>query len=321
MTQPPGPAAAPVWDVVGIGANSVDLVHLLPAAPQPSGPNAKQRIRRQLVSCGGQMTTTLACVAGFGWRAKYIGATGDDERGAALRAAMQDRRVDMSSALTREGATNQFAVILVDESTGERIVLWDRDERLALQPHEIPEDAIDGARLLHVDDVDQAAAIAAARRGRADGIPVTSDIDRLTDRTPELVAAVTIPIFAEHVPSALTGDRRRRGGAARAAARARRAAGRHARHRTARSRSTAIARSSRPASPSTRSTPPAPATSSAPASSTAGSPAGRSSSTLRFANAAAAVSCTRLGALAGVPSPADVEAMLGAAAAQPRKRR
>ena len=42
-------------------------------------------------------------------------------------------------------ATNQFAVILVDESTGERIVLWDRDERLALQPHEIPEDAIDGA--------------------------------------------------------------------------------------------------------------------------------------------------------------------------------
>ena len=205
MTERQSPAAAPTWDVVGIGANSVDLVHLLPAAPQPSGPHAKQRIRRQLVSCGGQMTTTLACVAGFGWRAKYIGATGDDERGGILRAAMQDRRVDMSSALTKAGATNQFAVILVDESTGERIVLWDRDERLALQPHEIPEDAIDGARLLHVDDVDQAAAIAAARRGREDGIPVTSDIDRLTDRTPELVAAVTIPIFAEHVPPALTG--------------------------------------------------------------------------------------------------------------------
>ena len=70
-------------------------------------------------------------------------------------------------------------------------MLWDRDERLALQPDEIPDDAIDGARLLHVDDVDQAAAIAAARRGRADGIPVTSDIDRLTERTPDLVAAVT----------------------------------------------------------------------------------------------------------------------------------
>ena len=60
MTERVWPAGAPPWDVVGIGANSVDLVHLLPAAPQPSGPHAKQRIRRQLVSCGGQMTTTLA---------------------------------------------------------------------------------------------------------------------------------------------------------------------------------------------------------------------------------------------------------------------
>ena len=174
------PALPP--DVVGIGANSVDLVHLLPAAPQPSGPHAEQCIRRQLVSCGGQMTTTLACAAGFGWRRSH---RRHRRRRARLHpaAASHDRRVDEQRP-TRAGATNQFAVILVDESTGERIVLWDRDEWLAPQPQEIPEDAIDGACLLHVDDVDQAAAIVAARRGRADGIPVTSDIDRLTDRMP-----------------------------------------------------------------------------------------------------------------------------------------
>src|SRR4029078_4404102 len=95
VTERVRPAGAPAWDVVGIGANSVDLVHLLPAAPQPSGPHAKQRIRRQLVSCGGEMTTTLACVDGLRGKSKYIGATGDDERGGILRAAMQDRRVDM----------------------------------------------------------------------------------------------------------------------------------------------------------------------------------------------------------------------------------
>ena len=309
MTERVRPAGAPAWDVVGVGANSVDLVHLLPAAPQPSGPHAKQRIHRQLVSCGGQMTTALACVAGFGWRTKYIGATGDDERGGVLRAAMQDRRVDMSGALTRRGATNQFAVILVDESTGERIVLWDRDERLALQPDEIPDDAIDGARLLHVDDVDQAAAIAAARRGRADGIPVTSDIDRLTDLTPDLVAAVTIPMFAEHVPPALTGI-----GDAEGALRALRrnhdgllivtlgTAGALALDgdRVIRSPGFAVH---------------AVDTTGAGDVFRAGFIHGRLSGwpleqTLRFANAAAAVSCTRLGALAGIPSLADVEAML-----------
>ena len=309
MTERDSRPAASTWDVVGIGANSVDLVHLLPAAPQPSGPHAKQRIRRQLVSCGGQMTTTLACVAGFGWKSKYIGATGDDERGGILRAAMQDRRVDMSSALVKTGATNQFAVILVDETTGERIVLWDRDERLALQPHEIPEDAIDGARLLHVDDVDQAAAIAAAQRGRADGIPVTSDIDRLTDRTPELVAAVTIPIFAEHVPSALTGRKDPE------------AALRRLRRDhdglliVTLGTGGALALDGDHAVRSPAFTVDAVDTTGAGDVFRAGFIHGRLSGwpldrTLRFANAAAAVSCTRLGALAGIPSLADVEAML-----------
>ena len=75
-------------------------------------------------------------------------------------------------------------------------------------------------------------------------------------------------------------------------------------------RSTAIARFARPASPSH-----AVDTTGAGDVFRAGFIHGRLSGwplerTLRFANAAAAVSCTRLGALSGVPSPADVEAML-----------
>ena len=47
---------------------------------------------------------------------------------------------------------------------------------------------------------------------------VTSDIDRVTDRTDELVAAVNIPILAEHVPAAPTVNRdRTRSGWSRAA--------------------------------------------------------------------------------------------------------
>jgi len=194
----------PVWDVVGIGANSVDFVNLLPAVPQPQGPHAKMRIRRQIISCGGQMTTAMACCARLGLRAKYVGITGTDENGRRIRAEMAHHHVDMTDSVIRDVA-NQFAVIIVDESTGERIVLWDRDERLALRPREVPGEAIRAARLVHVDDVDQGAAIEAARIGREARVRVASDIDRLTDRTGELVAAVSIPIFAEHVPPALTG--------------------------------------------------------------------------------------------------------------------
>ena len=112
--------------------------------------------------------------------------------------------VDCTDAIIKD-ARNQYAVIMVDENSGERIVLWDRDEKLHLRPHEIPERAIVSARLLHVDDVDQEAAIVAAEIARRAGLVVTSDIDRLTPRTTDLVRAVTVPIFAEHVPTGLTG--------------------------------------------------------------------------------------------------------------------
>jgi sulfofructose kinase len=197
-------SAAPRWDVVGVGANSVDFVNLLPGYPGQHGIAAKMRIRKQETSCGGQMATALSTCASMGLRATYIGVTGTDDNGRRVRSALAERGVDMTDAVIRD-APNQFAVILVDEITGERIVLWDRDERLRLRARELPLEVISSARLLHVDDVDEDAAIRAATAGRAAGIPVTSDIDRLIDRTEELFAAVTVPILAEHVPPALTG--------------------------------------------------------------------------------------------------------------------
>lgn len=192
------------WDVVGIGANAVDFVYRLPASPQPAGNLSKMRIRQQTISCGGQMTTALVACARFGLRAKYLGATGTDGNGHRIRAELAHHNVDTSDAVIHD-APNQYAVIMVDETTGERMVLWDRDDRLRLRPHEIPEKAFASARLLHVDDVDQEAAILAANLARAAGLTVTSDIDRLTGRTSDLVQAVTIPIFAEHIPTHLTG--------------------------------------------------------------------------------------------------------------------
>jgi sugar/nucleoside kinase (ribokinase family) len=302
--------AVSLWDVVGIGANSVDFVNLLPAVPQPHGPHAKMRIRRQIISCGGQMTTAMACCARLGLRAKYVGVTGTDENGRRIRAEMSHHQVDMADAVIRD-VPNQFAVIIVDETTGERIVLWDRDERLQLRPREIPLDALRAARLMHVDDVDQAAAIEAAKLGRQAGIRVTSDIDRLTDRTEELVSAVTIPIFAEHVPVALTGKPDPE------------SALRALRQRHDGLLCVTLGHQGALALDGDRAihSPAFPVNA---VDTTGAGDVFRSGfiygtlqgwpieQVLRFANAAAGVSCTRLGALAGIPSLPDVERLLGA---------
>ena len=199
MTPPDGP-----WDVVGVGANSVDFVNLLPGYPQPFGSFAKMQIRDRRVLCGGQTATAMCTCASLGLRSKYVGVSGTDENGRRIRAELTRRDVDISDLIIRD-AENQFAVILVDETTGERIVLWDRDDKLRLRDRELPIEALSSARVVHVDDVDDDAAIRAAGIARAAGALVTSDIDRLTPRTRELAASVTHAIFAEHVPTNLAG--------------------------------------------------------------------------------------------------------------------
>ncbi len=193
------------WDVVGIGENSFDHVYRLPRHPVPGGPDAKLEIRSREMRAGGQVVTTLCTCAAMGLKASYLGVFGSDDGGRFVRDAIARRGVDLSDALVSE-APNRYAVILVDETSGERVVLWQRDPRLALPPDALRPVMLTDARVLHVDNVDEGTAIRAAQVARAAGVPVTTDIDVVGKRTDELVSLVSVAMFAEHVPAALTGD-------------------------------------------------------------------------------------------------------------------
>jgi len=297
-----------MWDVVGIGANSVDYVHLLPGFPQPFSSSGKMKIARHEILCGGQTATAMCACAKFGLRAKYVGVTGTDDNGRRVRQELGRRGIDLTDVIIRD-AQNQFAVILVDEATGDRIVLWDRDDRLLMRDRDLPVDAIAHARVLHVDDVDQGAAIRSAQIARERDVASTSDIDRLTDRTRELIDAVSIPIFAQHVPPGVTGLNDQ--GAALGALR-------QPHHRMlcvtlGEQGAMALDASGIHYAPAFQ----------VDAVDTTGAGdvfrAGfmfallrgwPTDDILRFANAAAAVSCTRLGALGGIPSVGEVEALV-----------
>jgi sugar/nucleoside kinase (ribokinase family) len=192
-------------DVVGVGANSIDFVYRLPGYPRPDSPLAKLPITQHLISCGGQVTTALATCAAMGLRTAYIGTVGSDDNAARMRAELAARGIDASRVIERDG-TNPFAVILLDDREGERVVLWSRGPHLKLTAREMSPDMFGDARLLHVDDVDLEASIAAARFARDRHLPVTSDIERTSDEVRLLIETVTVPIFAEHVPMAITGE-------------------------------------------------------------------------------------------------------------------
>jgi sulfofructose kinase len=85
-------------------------------------------------------------------------------------------------------------------------VLWHREPALRYPPDRLPAAVIAASRVLHVDDVDVPAAIEAARIARAHGVAITCDIDHVTPGTRELLQLVSHPVFAESVPMELTGE-------------------------------------------------------------------------------------------------------------------
>lgn len=191
-------------DVVGLGAASVDHVHVVPVLPAP-GRHDKVRIASSFIFAGGQVATMAAACVSFGLRARYLGPLGTDANARVVRHDLTRHGVDLTGAIVREADT-QSAIILVHEQSGERLVAWHRDPALSPGDGDLQVDALASGRVLHVDDVDQAMSIRAARMAAARGVIVTSDLDRVTEQTPALVASVTIPIFAAHLPEALTGE-------------------------------------------------------------------------------------------------------------------
>lgn len=198
-------AQLPGWsviDVLGWGECSVDFVHVV--AELPRAGVSKIPISAHRVTCGGQVATTIAACAAWGLKSAYLGAVGNDDNGRRVQDALRRRGVDLSRLIVREAAT-RYAVILVEEGSGERIVLWERDARLDVDPALLTPASVAGARVVHVDATDLPAAITLARLAREGGAIVTCDIDTVTARTGELLAQVTLPIVAEDVPRQLTG--------------------------------------------------------------------------------------------------------------------
>jgi sulfofructose kinase len=193
------------FDVVGVGASCIDQVCRLPVFPEPTSARDKVRMLSQRRECGGQTATCLSTCASLGLSTAYVGVVGDDDDGRMICRELTARGIDVGRVVAR-AERSASATILIDQ-TGERLVLWYRDPDLKYPVDSLPRDLIAAARLVHVDDVDESAALAAARFAREAGLPVTCDIDHVTAGTPELLAHVSHLVFAAQVPLDLTGER------------------------------------------------------------------------------------------------------------------
>jgi sugar/nucleoside kinase (ribokinase family) len=190
------------FDAVGFGLNAVDHLIVVPEYPAF---DTKIRLLEHKQTAGGQAATTMVALQRLGLTTAYAGRFGADAEGQFGFAAIEAEGVDLKFAEVIADARNQIAFILVDARNGERTIIWDRDERLSYSPAEAPVAVASQGRVLHLDAHDPPAAVRMAQAARASGAIVTADIDNIYDGLPELLPLLDVLIGSKEFPLRLTG--------------------------------------------------------------------------------------------------------------------
>jgi sulfofructose kinase len=190
------------FEVVGMGLNSVDFLSLVPGFPAS---NSKMMILRFAKSGGGQVATAMVALSRWRIKTKYIGKVGSDELGRFSLESIRQEGVDVSSVTIEPDTPNQLGNILVEAASGDRTILWRRDDRLMYREGELRKEEVCPGKLLHLDGHDIRAAIQCARWAREEGVLTILDADKVEPLTPELIKVIDFVVTSSRFPVLFTG--------------------------------------------------------------------------------------------------------------------
>jgi sulfofructose kinase len=190
------------FDAVALGLNAVD--HLIVAPRYPEF-NSKIPYKSHRLAAGGQCATAMVALARLGLRTRYIGKVGDDDIGRFQINSIVAEGVTADITVV-EGAETQTAFIIIDEASGERTILWNRDPAIATRPEDVDRAVVTSGRVLHLDGHDVEASIVAATYAREEGIPTVLDIDNIYPGAESLLPLIDFMISSSTFPTRLTGE-------------------------------------------------------------------------------------------------------------------
>lgn len=188
------------FDVVGFGLNAVDYLVTVPRYPQF---NTKTLMTSHQQLAGGQVSSAMVGVQRLGLQASYIGKVGYDNEGRILIDSLREEGVECDGVMIVNGARTQSGVIIIEQFSGERTILWHHDDRTRIRPEELRREQIVCGRILHIDGYDTKAAIQAATWAHQAGMPVTADLDNIYDGMDDLLPLIDCLIMSQELTARL----------------------------------------------------------------------------------------------------------------------
>lgn len=160
------------FDIVGLGLATIDILTVVPRLPQPDDVFSASEI---VLQGGGPAATALVAASKLGASSSYLGVLGQGQWGTIARDEFESYGVDSNYARLSAKGDQSLSVILIDEPSGRRSIMWKRGGLPDLQPEEVPVELIRSARALHLDGVYAHAARRAAQIAREAGVLVSFD--------------------------------------------------------------------------------------------------------------------------------------------------
>lgn len=189
-------------DVVGVGYTAVDCYGFIPHLPDL---NSKLEMTDFGVQGGGPAATAVVTMSRLGLKAAFIGKMGDDLLGELMLKGLREENVNVDCVRIEQGKDSQFAFIMIDSGSAERTILWTRGTLSPLEPSELDEEMIRSSKGLLIDSLEPGAALTAARVAKESGVTVVIDAGTLREGVREILPfcdyIVASELFASQISS------------------------------------------------------------------------------------------------------------------------
>lgn len=184
-------------NVVGLGLATLDILALTPRLPQSNDCFPISALEMQ---GGGPVATALVALSRMGIDCNYLGSLAADDTAHQIVAELNSYDIDCTYCPQRDSGVSSASVILVEESDGQRAILFQKSTAVELQLQEVPIDLIKNANALHLDGFFTLAAVYAAQIARQNNVLVSFDGgagELMWDELAQLLPLVDILVIAK----------------------------------------------------------------------------------------------------------------------------
>ena len=157
---------------VFLGLTTLDIIHYLKRYPSS---NEKVRADTQLFFAGGPAANAAVTCSSLGAEAILVTGLGQQQLAGLARQDLEDHGVEVIDHIARPEDLPIVSSIIVDESNGDRCVVYTRPDSSRLLANQDYSQLLAGADLLMLDGHYHEAALACARRAKSLGLKTVLD--------------------------------------------------------------------------------------------------------------------------------------------------